>query len=537
MKKINNNRKIILSVIAVALIFFVIAGIFLFLYQVIVEVQDFSTYTNNQYVSLESKFQSYSDSDREFINNSFHQVAECEYPAVFAVFDSDGKILADSRPAFIIDYVSENSGNNSETIIVDAWNCTDAETRKAIIEFVKNCRHGCKLRADFISLCQKGDEYIPVSALLYNGFNLNDGKIAVTFTSVKPTLTVRENVDSGNIISLYGYNKINSYTKEKYFNKLTTQLEAFEKDFTKTHDDCKFNSGGGMKNSNNYQFELHTSRDGVGLCFYYHAEDNMIHRAFVSDNLRFMLVSMGFIFLVFAAVFCDLLIKLNNKNERLAQSRRAFVAAAAHELKTPLAVIANKSECILENVSPEQTAEYVNSIYDESKRMSRMVKTLLQYNKLNSDNAITKIKEKLAPIIAEQTAKFKPLIDAKNITLTETVNENALLECNKELLGIAIDNLLSNAVKFTAENGEIRITATASGRNFSFEVYNSGSSVSSEDAPHIWEELYSGDKARTRGDSSGMGLAICKRIFMLHGFTYGCRNEKDGVTFYFSAHR
>ena len=533
-KKVNNNRKIILSVIAVALIFFVIAGIFLFLYQVIVEVQDFSTYTNNQYVSLESKFQSYSDSDREFINNSFHQAAECEYPAVFAVFDSDGKILADSRPAFIIDYVSENSGNDGETIIVDAWNCTDAETRKAIIEFVKKCRHGCKLRADFISLCQKGDEYIPVSALLYNDFNLNDGKNAVTFTSVKPTLTVRENVDSGNIISLYGYNKINSYTKEKYFNKLTTQLEAFEKDFTKTHDDCKFNSGGGMKNSNSRQFELHTSRDGVGLCFYYRAEDNMIHRAFVSDNLWFMLVSMGFIFLVLAAVFCDLLIKLNNKNEKLAQSRSAFVAAAAHELKTPLAVIANKSECILENVSPEQTAEYVNSIYDESKRMSRMVKTLLQYNKLNSDTEITKNKEKLAPIIAEQAAKFKPLIEAKNITLTETVNENAVLECNKELLGIAIDNLLSNAVKFTDENGEIRITATASGRNVCFEIFNSGSSVSSEDAPHIWEELYSGDKARTRSDSSGMGLAICKRIFTLHGFTYGCRNEKDGVTFYFS---
>ncbi len=530
-------KKLLLRVFAVMLALYVFAGAFLILTQHKNEFDYFIDSSENMLSSL-TGINNYYQS--KTFKTDFLSATDMEFPIACALLDSEGNVLASSRPAFTVYFNGTNNALDGE-IFIDSYSYTTDETHRQIIDFVENCSVYCNLQAEYLSVYKDGEIYIPVSAVLYNSQSADDGKITVHFTDYEPTFTFKE----GNGISVYlnGYGYIDSRIDAKLFFSLNKELDDFIGSFPETHKnfeayDFLHSHPYKLVGSNSVEHEKHFVLGGpenrAQLCLYNKTETNLYYNAVKHCP---MLIYMGIMFFFAALMIAFVLIRVERKNEKLAQSRRAFVAAAAHELKTPLAVIANKSECILENVSPEQTAEYVNSIYDESKRMSRMVKTLLQYNKLNNDTVITKNKEKLAPIIAEQTAKFKPLIDAKNITLTETVNENALLECNKELLGIAIDNLLSNAVKFTDENGEIRITATASGRNFSFEIFNSGSSVSSEDAPHIWEELYSGDKARTRSDSSGMGLAICKRIFTLHGFTYGCRNETDGVTFYFSAHR
>ena len=526
--------KIFMTVFAAVFVLYIISAVFLFLSEYRIECASFAENNTIAYNAVQSLAEA-GDPRSDVMKCDFLSCAYMNpYPVVYSLTDSNGNLLASNRPAFVLDYTDE-TGNYIDTYILDTYTYTTDETTERIIDFVENCEHGCQLRAEWISVCKNGEEYIPVGAVLYNGFNDDDGKITVKFTDLEPTFTVYE--EKNGIITAHGYFTTQNAKMHEYTDRLNFEQDVFLNRFTETHEYVDYHSGGGISSNDSFQREQHFINNGVSLCLYYSSRYDLEYAAFTSDNYRYMLTELSICFFFVALIIAFVLIRVERKNEKLAQSRRAFVAAAAHELKTPLAVIANKSECILENVSPEQTAEYVNSIYDESKRMSRMVKTLLQYNKLNSDAEITKNKEKLAPIIAERTAKFKPLIEAKNITFTETVNENAVLECNKELLGIAIDNLLSNAVKFTAENGEIRITAIASGRNISFEIFNSGSSVSSEDAPHIWEELYSGDKARTRSDSSGMGLAICKRIFTLHGFTYGCRNETDGVTFYFSAHR
>lgn len=533
-KNNKRNRRIVFSVFAVTLAFFIIAGIFLFEFQVSLESRDFSTYTNNQYNSLEGILMSYADGGYEDINNAFHREAECEYPAVFALFDEKGEILADSRPAFIIDYVGKDSKiEYPTTIIADAWGCANTETRKAIIEFVKSCRRGCRLCGETISLCKKGDEYIPVSAVLYNNFNSEDGKITVKFTDEKPTLTVTCSAE--NFITLYGYNHINSDVKAKYLNKLTARLEAFEKDFEKTHEGKEFNSGGGILNYNRRQYETHTIRGGRGLCLYYDAEYDLNYRALTGGNFSYMLSDMGLFFLVFAAVLCAVLVKLNNKNERITKSREAFVAAAAHELKTPLAVITNNCECILEEVSPEKNGEYINGIYSESRRMTKMVKTLLQYNKLRSDSAPEMKSENLCEIITEQTEKYKALTEANELTLSVDAVENLSIKCSRELLGLAIENYLSNAVKFCPCGGEIKLTARKTGGKVRVTVFNSGSRVSDEDKAHIFEELYCGDKARQRTDgSAGMGLAICRLVFEIHKFDYGFKNTENGVEFFFA---
>ncbi|MBQ2774445.1 MAG: HAMP domain-containing histidine kinase [Clostridia bacterium] len=225
-----------------------------------------------------------------------------------------------------------------------------------------------------------------------------------------------------------------------------------------------------------------------------------------------------------------------NKNERLEKSRLAFTSAAAHELKTPLAVISNQCECIIENVVPEKNGEYVRSIYDETRRMNKLVATLLQYNRINSLKNISRENVDMSGIINAELQKYDALIKDKNIETQVDAKEGINVKCNAELIGLVVDNFLSNAIKHSPENGLIKLSAKPEKNKVKVTVFNKGSAIKREDAKHIWEEFYREDKARNSKDNStGMGLAISKRILELHKFKYGFKNTNGGVEFSFTA--
>ena len=96
------------------------------------------------------------------------------------------------------------------------------------------------------------------------------------------------------------------------------------------------------------------------------------------------------LFLIFYFIVVITLCKILKKAKKLDEAKIAFTSAAAHELKTPLAIIENQCECIMENIAPEKNSEYVKSIYNESLRMNKLVATLLQYNRLASTESIAK---------------------------------------------------------------------------------------------------------------------------------------------------
>ena len=219
------------------------------------------------------------------------------------------------------------------------------------------------------------------------------------------------------------------------------------------------------------------------------------------------------------------------KAKKLEESKIAFTSAAAHELKTPLAVIENQCECIMENVAPGKNEEYVKSIYSESLRMNKLVATLLQYNRLASAESIKKEKCDLAEIVNTEIEKYRPLIEAKNIQLEANISaNNAEINCNKELIALVIDNYLSNAIKHTDEGKKIAITLSVD----TFAVFNEGKNIKPELEKNLWDIFYRDDEARNSEDkSTGMGLAICKQILEHHKFKYGFVNKPDGVEFYF----
>lgn len=214
------------------------------------------------------------------------------------------------------------------------------------------------------------------------------------------------------------------------------------------------------------------------------------------------------------------------KKHQLNAARYAFTNAAAHELKTPLAVIENQCEFILEGVNEEKNLEYTQSIYNQTLRMSSLLNNLLRYNKLSTLSKIDKEAAELSSIINTEIEKYSAFAETKEIKLTVDL-EQTEINCNTELLALVIDNFLSNAIKFSRENTEIKIIL----HNKKLSVINSSYRELSK---NIWDMLYTEDEAR-EDKSSGMGLPISKVILNLHHYKYGFECKNGTVEFYFIA--
>lgn len=261
--------------------------------------------------------------------------------------------------------------------------------------------------------------------------------------------------------------------------------------------------------------------------------------------VKILLKHSGFIgsSVVFSAVFVILLVAavciadwLFEKNRRMDRSRYAFISAAAHELKTPVSVISAECECALDGAPSGEQSDALLSVYEEAGRMNEKIKELLEYNRMLSGGVSEKRPEDIHAIARAEIEKACAAAEKKGITVFDRVPENTLIRCRGRLISSVLENFLSNAVKYAPENAVITVTAEKSGKYTVVSVYNTGSRIDAEDMPHIWEELYRGDKVRNSGDnSSGLGLSICRTILEAEGFSYGAENTADGVTFFFRA--
>lgn len=256
--------------------------------------------------------------------------------------------------------------------------------------------------------------------------------------------------------------------------------------------------------------------------------------ALKSDVFKNGIINQTVLFAIAGAVIFIASGKMYDKTKRLNDSKQAFTAAAAHELKTPLAIIQNQCECVMENVNPEKNASYVNSIYDESLRMSSLVSELLEYNRLVSADKVQKDKAFLADIINAELEKYKPLMDKSGLGVRKSICDRGEIVCHAELIALVIDNFISNAVKHTAAGEKISIDLSKTSSGYRLSVFNPGKGISKEYQNNLWDVFYRDDKARNSGDNScGMGLALCKQILRLHGYKYGFENREGGVEFYF----
>ena len=254
-----------------------------------------------------------------------------------------------------------------------------------------------------------------------------------------------------------------------------------------------------------------------------------------NDEFKYSTKNMFVNLQIIAAILWISSFYIYKKQRLLDEARVTLSNAIAHEMKTPLAIIKNSSECIKEDINPDKNKYYLDVITDETDKMNHMVINMLTYTKLsNSQYKLTKEMCLLDELADEVIRKFKALLDEKGIKIIMESEDCKPVKCDSTFIKIVMDNFLSNALHYTQEGRSICIAVKKSGNKMRFSVMNEGQQIPKEDLDKVWDVFYRGDTSRKReGKSTGLGLAISRNILKLHKAKYGCENTSNGVLFYF----
>ena len=228
------------------------------------------------------------------------------------------------------------------------------------------------------------------------------------------------------------------------------------------------------------------------------------------------------------------------QKSKLEEMRSTFISDVSHELKTPIALIQGYSEGLLENVNTDEESRrfYAEVILDESNKMDKLVKQLLELMKLENEMRIFDNKPfNIVELENEILRKTDVMIKEKEtqIRFDDKVEINVIAD--NFYIEQVITNYLTNAIKHVQEvKGEkyISIENEIKEDVVRVKIFNTGKQIDEENLDRIWRRFYKGDESRNREDGgTGIGLALVKAIMNNYGNDYGVINKANGVEFYF----
>lgn len=221
----------------------------------------------------------------------------------------------------------------------------------------------------------------------------------------------------------------------------------------------------------------------------------------------------------------------DHRQRRALQRERDFARAAAHELKTPLAVLRAHAEALQENIAPEKREQYLDVVLSESDRMAALVGHLLELSRPEVKGKPNKTPVELAPLVQEVFAPLALPLEQKQLQLQLELEEVSL---NGDLAQLreAVENLASNALRYAAPGGTIQVTLARAGSRARLTVYNDGPNIPVEDLPRLWEPFYRADPSRSRDSGgTGLGLTIVRKTVEAHHGQCWAENRSGGVAF------
>jgi signal transduction histidine kinase len=208
--------------------------------------------------------------------------------------------------------------------------------------------------------------------------------------------------------------------------------------------------------------------------------------------------------------------------ERSMETMRRFMADAAHELRTPIAVVRSQAEVTLQRERDSAGyAEALRRIESEAVRLGATVEDLLTLARADAgERPVERRRVFLDDLALDAAAAARALAQRRGVSLDVGTFEEAVVTGDAALLRQLLMIVLDNAVKFTPRGGHVRVNAAAPGGQGEVVVEDSGVGIPADQLPHIFERFYRGDPARARGssaDGAGLGLAIARWIADAHG--------------------
>lgn len=200
-------------------------------------------------------------------------------------------------------------------------------------------------------------------------------------------------------------------------------------------------------------------------------------------------------------------------------SQREFVANVSHELKTPLTSIQGFAQAMLDGTAgtPEAQTQAAQVIYNESGRMHRLTVDLLELARLDAGTADLNMAPLDLPMLLNSVVeKFSPLAARAGVTISLKTEALSAISGDGDRLAQVFTNLLDNALKFTPAGGVVIVTTREEQAEVEVEVRDTGSGISVEALPYIFDRFYQEDASRAL-HGAGLGLAIVHEIVTAHG--------------------
>lgn len=231
--------------------------------------------------------------------------------------------------------------------------------------------------------------------------------------------------------------------------------------------------------------------------------------------------------------------KMADSLEQAEKHRSEFIANVSHELRTPMTTIAGFADGILDGtIPPEDERKYLTSIRDETRRLSRLVREMLDVSRTRAEIADVSNRSvfDLSELVLQTLLSFEARATKKNLDVDPQLPESHIMVlADKDSITRVIYNLLDNAVKFAAEGSCLVLRLYKDNGKAFVAVRDYGETIPPEDLPFIFDRFHKSDRSRSLDkEGVGLGLYLVKAIINAHDEDIAVRSENGMTEFVFT---
>lgn len=264
-----------------------------------------------------------------------------------------------------------------------------------------------------------------------------------------------------------------------------------------------------------YRYRVVTSSDGTAMLIFIDAGSEIdTAKTFLLNSVTIAGISLLVLFLLVSLLSKKAVQPFVQNME----GQKRFITDAAHELRTPLAIISSDNDVI--EMTGEKS-EWTESIRTQVHRMDGLINDLILMSRLEEtrDKPVSGDVE-IGELVTDKLADRKVLLEQKNIHVKASVRQEAVCTGDGKNIARLIDTLLDNAVKYTNAGGEIGISLTRDGKKIHFSIENTCENMPEGDLGKLFDRFYRADDARVRKAGTvggyGIGLSMADAIIRQH---------------------